>query len=334
MKLRTPPVALFGFSLCLILAASVCAQEVKLDAPQTRMTIVSAVRARSAPQVAAAEVARLKLGTVLKATARSAEESEIGGRKDYWYLVGLPSGESAWVFGGLTIAYDAAQRREILRRIIDERLKVEGMSFEDGVDLYNFVNGALNEAQDTNAKAEFELLRLLALSRSVASIPFDQRERAPYGQWYKAHEREIVYSEPSGLWLLRADLFWDMERKYHGTPVGERIAWAGAENPLPGECEGDEVCYFLYLNDTQGKYLSLYPNGAHAAEALKNFEQALASAEVETTLRSKSRDKYLLEQQQALKQALAELRVSVAKSSASEKAPVLRLLERLSAAER
>ncbi|HEY0077001.1 MAG TPA: SH3 domain-containing protein [Pyrinomonadaceae bacterium] len=334
MKRRTPFVALYGFCLCLGLAASVRAQEVKLDAPQTRMTTVSAVRARSAPQVSATEVARLKLGTVLKATARSAEETEIGGKRDYWYLVSLPSGQSAWVFGGLTTPFDAARREEIVRRIIDERLKVEGMSFDDGVDFYNFVSGALAEAKDTNAKAEFELLRLLALGRAVSPIPYAERERAPYAQWYKAHEAEIVYSEPSGQWLLRSELFWNLERKYRATPTAERIAWEGAENPLPGECEGDEVCYFLYLNDTQGKYLSLYPNGAHASEVLKNFEQALASTEVESTLKSTSRDKYLIEQRDALKQALTQLRSTVAKTSAAEKAPVLRLLERLSAAAR
>lgn len=332
MKTLRATGALAALLLPLALAAHASAQEVKLAAPRQKITTASAVRARTAPQVAAEEVTRLKLGTILSAVARSGEEAEVGAKKDYWYRVQLPSGGSAWVFGGLLADYEPARRAEISRRIIDERLKAEQLSFEDGVDLYNFASAAAASASAPDARAEFELLRLLALGRSVASMPFDQRERPPYRDWYKAHEQEIVYSEPSASWLVRSELFWQLERKVHGTPAGERVAWEAAQNPLPGECEGDEVCHFLYLYDTEGRYLGLYPNGSHASEALKNLTEALASPDLESMLRSRGGDKYLAEQRAALRKALADLRLVVPKTSGPEKEPLLKILNRLPAA--
>lgn len=330
MKRRKPFVSLSVCCLSLLFAAAaVSAQEVKLSAAQAKMTTASAVRARNAPQVAATEVTRLKLGTVLSAVARSADEFEVGGKKDYWYRVNLPTGEAGWVYGGLLTDYDPARRVEILGRVIGERLKVEGMNFEDGTDLYNFVSGALAEAREPQARAEYELLKLQALGHSMSAVPFGERERPPYRDWHKAHEQELVYSEPSGQWLVRSELFWELERKYHGSPAGERIAWEAAQNPLPGECESDEVCGFLYLNDTEGRYLGLYPNGAHAAEALKNIDEALASQELESMLNSKSRDKYVVEQRAELRKALTGLRVAVSKTSSAEKASILKKLDRL-----
>jgi hypothetical protein len=55
-----------------------------------KITTVSAMRVRRAPQVAAEEVTRLKLGTVVSAVARSPGQDTVGGKTDYWYRVGLP----------------------------------------------------------------------------------------------------------------------------------------------------------------------------------------------------------------------------------------------------
>src|SRR5688500_19992528 len=65
--------------------------EVKLERVQAKITTVSAMRARRAPQITAEEVVRLKLGTVVNAVARSANTETIGGKTDYWYRVNLPN---------------------------------------------------------------------------------------------------------------------------------------------------------------------------------------------------------------------------------------------------
>lgn len=329
MNRQTLIVTLAGCCLFLLLNSPAYAQEVNLSEARPKITTVSAVRARTGPQVEAQEVARLKLGTVVSAVARSADQSEIGGKKDYWYRINLPGGGPGWVFGGLLADYDPARHQETARRIIDERLKVEDMSFEDGVDFYDFVSRALAEIKEPMVRGELELLRLHALGRAVGPIPPGEHQRPPYRDFYKAHEQEIYHHEFAGRWAVRPVVFWNLELKYRGSAVGDRIAWDAAQALRQGECESDEGCQFLALHDTEGKYLSLYPNGVRAREALQNIAQALSSEEVAGTLKSKGGDRYLAEQRTALRKAIAELRTAVLKTTAPEKAAILKRLDQL-----
>ena len=333
--MMTNPLAPCG--LLLALAAPALAQpEVALDAAQQKITTASAVRARGGPQVSAQEITRLRLGAVVSATARTAAQEEVGGKQAYWYKVNLPAptGGQGWVFGGLLADYDAARRSEIARRIIDERLKAESMSFDDGVDLYDFVSRALAEAEGPDERAWLELSRLRALERATSTLPYEARERPQYRDWFKAHEKSLLYHELAGAWQINSEAVWELERKYRGTPAGERVAWEAAQNSLPGECESDEVCQFFRLQQTEGRYLGLYPNGAHAREALRNFDRALASADLKSALRGKGGDKYAVQTRAELRKALAELRPAVLKSSAPEKVSVLKKLDALAPARR
>src|SRR5882757_7072201 len=113
MKNAGSVVSLAAFSLLLIAGMPGLSQEARLSSDQAKITTASAVRARTGPQFAAQEVGRLKLGTVVNTVARSAEQDQIGAKKDYWYRVNLPTGESGWVFGGLLREYDPAHRGEI-----------------------------------------------------------------------------------------------------------------------------------------------------------------------------------------------------------------------------
>jgi hypothetical protein len=318
-----------GLLTLLALGFSTAAQEVKLDRAQQKIAAASNVRARGGPDTSAAEVARLKLGTVVTATARSAEEAEIGGRRGHWYLVSLPSGESAWVFGGLLADYDAARRAEIARRIIDERLKAETMSFEEGVDLYNFVAAEAAEAKTADERAGLELSLLRALDRSVLAVPYDRREQAPYRDWLKAHDKEITYHEFAGNFQVLSEAIWELEKKYHGTPSGDEIAWAAAQNPLVSDCESDAVCGFLYFADTTGRYLGLYPAGGHAAEAVESLQQELAPDDLKATLDAKGGDQYLAQEQKMLKKALTDLRAAVSKTSLPAKDAVLKRINQI-----
>lgn len=329
MNLRNANRLLAGLLASLALGASAPAQEVKLDPAQQKITAASNVRARGGPETSAAEVTRLKLGTVLTATARSAAEAEIGGRRGHWYLVSLPSGGTGWVFGGLLADYDAARRPEVARRIIADRLKAETMSFEEGVDLYNFASAAAAEARSAEERAGLELSMLRALDRSVLSVPYDQREQPPYRDWLKAHDKQIVYHEFSGNYQVASEAIWELEKKYRGTPAGEDIAWAAAQNPIPSDCESDEVCAFLYLAQTDGRYLSLYPAGAHAAEAVEGLQRALESPQLKETLDTKNGDQYVVQDQKSLRAALTDLRAAVSKGSLPAKAAILKRINQL-----
>jgi len=314
-------------------AVAASAQEVRLAREEQKITAASNVRARTGPQTSAPEVARLKLGTIVTAVARSAEEAEIGGRRGHWFLVNLPAGATGWVFGGLLADYDPARRRDIVRRIAEERLKAETMTFEEGSDLYNFVSGAAADAATADERARLDLLRMRALNRSVGPIPYEERERAPYREWLKAHEREVVYHELAGGFQLASEALWELEKKHRAAgAAADEIAWAAAENPTLGECEGDAVCDFLRTAGAEGHYLGLYPNGAHAAEALERIGAVLAPAELKTRANSKGGDQYQAEEREAIKKALARLRLAVSKTNSPRKAAVLNRINQLSPA--
>jgi hypothetical protein len=244
------------------------------DAQQRqRITTASGVRVRTQPDVGAGEVAKLPVGAVVTELERSPEKAKVGTAEDYWYMVSTPEGVKGWVFGGLTAPFDAARRAEIYQSIADERLANKSASFADLLDLVRFLDRAGKEVTRRDALAALELARLSALARSLSSIPADQHENPTYKQWTAERDKEIVYSEPSGQWYVRAELLWDLQKKYGDLPVGERIAWEAAETPLPGECEGDLGCTLYYASATHGNYLKLYPRGPHAGEALSRLAE-------------------------------------------------------------
>jgi hypothetical protein len=322
----TPAVCCLLFLFFSVTTAS--AQVVNLGGARQKITTASNVRVRAAPETSADEVTRLRLGTVVSADARSAEQMELGGKKDYWYRVALPGDYQGWVFGPLLTDYDPARRDEVVQRIVEERLNVENMSSDDTLDLYGFVERSLAGARGAS-KGELERARLHALGRALGALGEDGKGRLPNADFQKAHEHEIYHHEFAGAWAVKPEAFWELETKHHGTPLGDRIAWDAANALRQGECEGDEVCNFLAFQDTQGRYLGLYPTGAHAAEALQNLKEALASSEIEASLKSKGGDEYAQQEREALKKALADLRAAVSKADGPDKAAILQRLEQL-----
>lgn len=238
------------------------------DSSKSRIVVASGVRVRKDPDTNAGEVSRLPIGAVVEELDRSPGKAKVGSVEDYWYLVSAPGGSRGWVFGGLTAPFDAARREEIYLGLTRDRLANESAPFADMLDLVRFLDGATKEVARRDLLAELQLARLQALARSLAAIPAEQHDNPTYKNWTTEREREIVYSEPAGQWFVRADLFWDLQKKYKDLPIAERIAWEGAQTPLPGECEGYLPCTLFYLSATAGKYLQLYPHGAHADAAL------------------------------------------------------------------
>lgn len=320
------------FALVIFTAGHVSAlvaqtDEVKLDSPQTKITSVSAMRVRRSPQVAAEEVVRLKLGTVVNAIARSANQDNVAGKTDYWYRVNLPNGDTGWLFGGLLLDYNAGKREELVRQIIEARLKAENTDFADRQEIYNLAASSLAEAKEVSTRAEFELLKTLAVANAAVTFSAEQSNKSPYREWLKVHGAEVVSNEFAGGYQLRADVLWNLERKYHNLPIADRIAWEAAEMFPPSDCEDDEVCH-LFLYDGEIKYLSLHPTGAHVAEALKNIDEVL-SDEVIKVANDKGGDKYVVEQRVELNKMLASLRLAIAKLTAPEKDEITRKLNQV-----
>ena len=311
----------------MIVLAVVQSDEIKLDAAQDKITTVSAMRVRRAPQVSAEEVQRLKLGTVVNAVARSTNQDTISGKTDYWYRVTLPNGQTGWLFGGLLLDYNARQRSELLRQIIDARLKAENTDFADRQEIYNLAASGITEAKDANTRAEFELLKLLALANTAVTFRDDLRDKSPYREWQKAHAAEVIPNEFAGGYNLRSELLWKLEAKYHTLPIADRIAWEAAENPQPSDCEGDEVCGFFRL-EGEIRYLSVRPNGAHASEAIKNLIEGITDDVIQRT-NARGGDQYQVQEQTALRKTFASLRLALAKTSAPEKQELLSKLKKI-----
>ena len=302
--------------------------ESKLEPAQPKITTVSAMRARRAPQITAEEITRLKLGTVVNAVARSTNQDTVGDKTDYWYRVNLPNAQTGWLFGGLLLDYDANRHVRLIKQIIEERLKAENTGFSDRQEIYNLAASSAIQAKDVNTRAEFELLKLLALANWAETVPNrDGTDKPPYREWYRVHGAQVTPNEFAGGHNLRSEVLWNLEAKYHNLPIADRIAWAAAENAFPHDCEGDEVCH-LFIFEGAVKYLNLHPKGAHVSEALKSLDELLTD-DVIKRANDKGGDQYAVEERTNLRKLFSSIRTALAKISAPEKAEVVKKLDRV-----
>lgn len=232
------------------------------ELPQIIVTTFS-VPLRSQAKADAATVSNIKLGTVLRVTEKNPA----------WYKVQYAvGGKSAtgWISANAVNDLNAAGKTEIYQQIVERNYKSQ-MDFESAAEFYEFTSNARSDLDNSDKSAEIELKRLLALRSALKTIPADKRETAPYKDFLKAQEKEIVYNEPAGQWLVASNQFWDLHSKYKKSTVSDNIAWEAANNPLPGECEGYVNCYLFDMRMRFGEYLNLHPNGKNSAEALKNM---------------------------------------------------------------
>ncbi|HZS09258.1 MAG TPA: SH3 domain-containing protein [Blastocatellia bacterium] len=295
-----------------------------------RITTASGVRVRAAPQTTAEEVTRLPLGTILQVLEQSAGKEKVGQNEDFWYRVTTTDGKSGWVFGSLTGSFDPANREAIYQGIAAERLKVELSSFAEQVDLVNFLTRVVTEVTTPAIAAELELSRLVALRRSVSEIPAMKPAQPSQQAWLRAQERQLLYSEPGGQWIVNSELFWNLQRKYRALPIAERIAWEASQNLLPGECETDLPCNFEVIMLREGRYLELYPQGAHAEEALSNLDDLLKTIAEDT--QQKKLYEVAREDRATFGKNVARLRAVLMKTTGPKKTAVLKSLDQIAQA--
>lgn len=241
------------------------------------ITHASGVRVRATPKADGEEIARLPLGTVLTQMGRERRPGQVNERLDFWYYVALPNEKDGWVFGSFLLPFNEQNKSQTYWRIAQLRMNLKSASFADYADLTRFIAAALPAITDRAQLAEMELWRWLSLQKAFNNIESDKQQQPDYQRFLKAHQAYSVYSEPGGLWLVKAEMFWNLQKKYADLPLSETIAWEAATQSLPGECEGDDVCAMDYMNQTEGRYLQLYPTGPHAAEALEKLSQSLES---------------------------------------------------------
>lgn len=226
---------------------------------EQKQIIVSATsaRVRSEPNLQSATLQYADIGKVFTVS----EENES------WYQIRLSGNESGWISKTIVSDYSAAQREKIYRQIADKYLQKKSTDFPTAVQIFEFLTRAAKETKS----ADLSLKRLQMLRYALGSIPFDKKDENPYKNFTETNAEEIVYSEPSGQWYIRAEKIWELHGEYKDKPLGEEIAWEAAQTNLPGECEGYINCYLYLLRVTDGEYLNFYPNGKYSRQALKNI---------------------------------------------------------------
>ena len=236
-----------------------------------RIISASGVHLRSAPKRSATLVGKLKLGTIVKELARSDTQEQIGQSKDYWYQVALSEGKQGWIFGSLSTDFDPKQRAQHYQQIAQARLN-KALSWPDTIDLTAFLARVKQEIHSPpEIAAELALSHLRSLQKAINQV--ENSEEPPYQAWFeKQLQQYLIYlDEVQGVWLVDSRLFWTLHDQYYPLPISDQIAWAGAENPLGGECEGFLECNLSQLNETTGKYLKYHPQGQHVEEALNKI---------------------------------------------------------------
>lgn len=290
------------------------------------ITTATGARLRERPDASAAEVGRLQLGLVVEEVERTAAMSRVGSAENYWHMVSAPGGARGWVFGSLVAPFDPAQRDSTYLKLAAARVENAAATFHELSELTRFLGRAVKEVTRRETLAELELTRLVALGRTLANVPFNEQEKPPYKPWVTEHEAEIVYSEPAGQWYVRSELLWNLEKKYRGLPLAERAAWEAAQTPLPGECEGYLPCSIYREAETTGRYLQLYPRGAHADAVLASLTETLGHL-VESLRGPNTPYEVPREDRASFRKSLAALRAQLAQVPAAKKRRVLTQLD-------
>jgi hypothetical protein len=237
-----------------------------LQGAEQRIVAASNVRLRSAPTTSAEDIGRLGLGTILNELETSADAN--------WVRVETRAARTGWVYRSLTQPFNDRDAIAIYRSVIQARLKIETLSFDDAAELMEFVSRVTPDVTNSD-RAEFELFRLRALERCAHEILSFEPRISAQRDWIAKNEDDIVYSEPAGQWIVRADLYWQLEQQHRGEAIADEIAWQAANAGIPGECEGYIPCEFAGILMTDARYLGLYPSGTRLNEALEHIDYPL-----------------------------------------------------------
>lgn len=305
-------------------------QKTATKTQKTSQIIVAAtfVRIRREPDFAAETVQAARVGEVFPLLEQNADWCKIRlGKAD-------DSEASGWIAKKLTRDFTNARRGEIYRAVTDKYIKQSSPAFADLAQVTEFLAAAQKEFKDANSQADFAFRRLLALKTTLDRVPFEKQAENPFAEFLESNKNEIVYSEPSGKWLVRSELFWALREKYKALPVAEEIAWTAAQNSIPGECEGYVNCHLYLLRATEGEYLNFYPGGKYSREALKNLTDFLEPIAADASRKAVYTAATDTSDRADFNKYLTELRAIVSKTPHLEKSKTLGQIKRIAEAYR
>lgn len=297
------------------------------ETPQIIVSVTSA-RVRKEADTNAETLEMATLGTIFPIVEQN----------DKWTKVQFTKGvakQTGWVSKTVSLSFSNAKRAEIYQTLADKYLKQATPDFTTAAQVFNFLNSSsVNDIRPEKTLAELRYKRLVALQNTLRKIAINQQEENPYRDFLKAHEREVVYSEPSAQWLVRSDTFWELHDRYKTQPVGEEIAWTAAQNPIPGECEGYVNCYLYQIRATDGEYLNFYPNGKYSRQSLKNITDLLEPIVADASEKTVYTSATDTSDRADFNRYLTELRAIITKTSYIEKSKTLTQIRQIAEAHR
>ncbi len=255
-----------------------------------KLTAGTGVRIRATPSTTAAEAGKLGIGTDLTITQRTASKTKVGSQSDYWYQASAPV--KGWVFGSLLRDFDPAQPESAWLALAVEKLGKSGviydayehrspLSFGDAVEIGDFAKRSAAASKTPAVQGELELAYWRAVQIALTTGDMESHDKPPYSTWRKTFGDDVMYSEPSGEYLIQPDLLWKLATKHKADTSGDAIAWQAANAFVGGECEGDMSCYSARTQMMQGEYLKRYPQGKYAEQALASVNDTLDSMKKE-----------------------------------------------------
>lgn len=292
------------------------------DAPQIIVSVTSA-RLRSEPSTASETVQYLKIGAVYTVLDQNAQ----------WYKV-QGADKAGWVSNTVSQSFAGAKRGETYQAIAAKYFKQQSMDFATASQLYDFLTVAEKQITNNKQLGDLSFKRLLALQAALKKVPIDKQDKDPYKAFLKGKEKEIIYSDPSAEYYVISELFWNLHEKYKGTTIGEDIAWAAAQNTLPGECEGYINCYLHTLRVTYGEYLNFYPAGKFSRKSLTDLGGFLEPMVADSREKSVYTGPADISDRADFNKLLTELRTIISKVPYSEKAKPLGQIKQLGEAYR
>ena len=283
------------------------------------IVIATDSRIREQPKANASQVGSVKIGKLLPVLEKNA----------LWQRVRYETDKSGWILKTATRNYEADNRDEIYQDIADKYAANKSLDFTTAAEVSDFLRTSQALAKKDHAKAELGLKRLQILARAMRAVPAGKGDAFPYKPFLQAHDKEVVYSEPSATWLVRSDLFWELHGKYTQSPIAEDIAWAAAKNTIPGECEGYVNCQLYALRAMEGEYLNFYPNGKYSRQALEFLTVSLGVMVADLDNKATFTPLADISDRAEFNRFLTELRTIVSKVSDAAKAKSLQHINSL-----
>ena len=284
---------------------------------QQKQLIVSATaaRIRKEDNLQAETMQYAELGTVFNVTEENRDWSKIEISKDNY----------GWISNTITENFSTPNRIKSYNSIADKYLAKKNLDFLTAAEVFYF----LQKAGAETGNAELELKKYKMLDTALRLMPFEKREENPYKNFTTKNDAEIVYSEPSGEWYVKATTLWELHAKNKNKPIGEQIAWQAAQTTLPGECEGYINCYIYNMRITDGEYLNFYPSGKHSREALLNITNFLEPINQDSERKSVYTGPSDISDRAEFNKSLAELRTIVSKTPYVEKQKTIAQINRI-----